>query len=107
MAILVGTASWTDKSLIGCGRFYAMHVHTGHQTWPTVLSKDIQIALAAIPALATKMFHYRAKLPAEIRQELWRRFLGTLVPLQHAGKLKAMHFQYVPWVLCNRKRHTH
>jgi hypothetical protein len=22
MPILVGTASWTDKSLIGCGRFY-------------------------------------------------------------------------------------
>jgi uncharacterized protein YecE (DUF72 family) len=27
MSILVGTASWTDKTLIACGRFYPLHVN--------------------------------------------------------------------------------
>jgi uncharacterized protein YecE (DUF72 family) len=29
--ILVGTASWTDKSLVGCGRFYPPHCKTAEQ----------------------------------------------------------------------------
>lgn len=29
--ILVGTASWTDKSLVGCGRFYPEHCKTAEQ----------------------------------------------------------------------------
>jgi uncharacterized protein YecE (DUF72 family) len=159
MRILVGTASWTDKSLIGCGRFYpkeassaearlryyasqfpmvevdssyyampsasnaqlwvertpadfvfnvkAFRLFTGHQTSPTVLPKDIQIALAAVPALSAKKVFYYREVPAEIRDELWRRFLGALAPLQHAGKLKAVHFQYAPWVVRNREGHAH
>src|SRR5450830_59262 len=159
MSILVGTASWTDKSLIGCGRFYpkeassaearlryyatqfpmvevdssyyampsaanaqlwaertpadfvfnikAFRLFTGHQTSPTVLPKDIQAALAAVPALATKKVLYYREVPLEIRDELWRRFLQALAPLQHAGKLRAVHFQYAPWVLRNREGHAH
>jgi uncharacterized protein YecE (DUF72 family) len=159
MPILVGTASWTDKSLIGCGRFYpkeassaearlryyatqfpmvevdssyyampsatnaqlwaertpadfvfnvkAFRLFTGHQTSPTVLPKDIQVALAAVPALATKKVFYCREVPPEVRQELWRRFLGALAPLQHAGKLRAVHFQFAPWVLRNRDGHAH
>jgi uncharacterized protein YecE (DUF72 family) len=159
MPILVGTASWTDKSLIGCGRFYpkeassaearlryyatrfpmvevdssyyampsatnaqlwaertpasfvfnvkAFRLFTGHQTSSTVLPKDIQTALAALPALASKKMLYYRDLPAEIRAELWQRFIGALAPLRHAGKLKAVHFQYAPWVLRNREGHAH
>src|SRR5450830_663898 len=159
MPILVGTASWTDKSLIGCGRFYpkeassaearlryyatqfpmvevdssyyampsatnaqlwaertpadfvfnvkAFRLFTGHQTSPTVLPKDIQVALAAVPALATKKVFYYREVPPEIREELWRLFLGALAPLQHAGKLRAVHFQFAPWVLRNRDGHAH
>jgi len=159
MPILVGTASWTDKSLIGCGRFYpkdassaearlrhyatqfpmvevdssyyampsatnaqlwaertpadfvfnvkAFRLFTGHQTSPTVLPKDIQVALAAVPALATKKVFYYREVPPEIREELWRRFLGALAPLQLAGKLRAVHFQFAPWVLRNRDGHAH
>jgi uncharacterized protein YecE (DUF72 family) len=159
MRILVGTASWTDKSLIGCGRFYpkeassaearlryyatqfpmievdssyyampsasnaqlwaertqadfvfnlkAFRLFTGHQTSPTVLPKDIQGALAAVPALAAKQVFYYREVPKEIRAELWRRFLEALAPLQQAGKLKAVHFQFAPWVLRNREGHAH
>jgi uncharacterized protein YecE (DUF72 family) len=159
MPILVGTASWTDKSLIDCGRFYpkeansaearlryyatqfpmvevdssyyampsasnaqlwaertpanfvfnlkAFRLFTRHQTSPTVLPKDIQSVLAGMPALAGKPLLYYRELPEDILAELWRRFLGALAPLQHAGKLKAVHFQFAPWLLCNRDGHAH
>jgi uncharacterized protein YecE (DUF72 family) len=153
--ILVGTASWTDKSLIGCGRFYppacktaeqrlrfharqfemvevdssyygmptpqnaqlwadrtpqhfvfnvkAFRLFTGHPAQPTVLHRDIQQALGPdVPRLV----HYE-DLPAEIRDELWRRFIEALAPLKAAGKLGAVHFQFAPWVLRNKGGMAH
>jgi uncharacterized protein YecE (DUF72 family) len=155
MAILVGTASWTDKTLIACKRFYppeartaearlrfyatrfpmvevdssyyampspansqlwaertpddfifnikAFRLFTGHQTSPMVLHKDIQDAL---PPMARNLFYYR-DLPSELIDELWRRFIEALAPLKQAGKLKAVHFQFAPWVLRNRAGQAH
>jgi uncharacterized protein YecE (DUF72 family) len=147
--ILVGTASWTDKTLIDCGRFYpptsktaeqrlrfyaaqfpmvevdssyyaiptaqvaqlwaertpqdftfnvkAFRLFTGHQTQTSVLPRDMQQALGPdVPRLV-----YYQDLPLEIRDELWRRFLEALAPLQAAGKLGAVHFQFAPWLLRN------
>jgi uncharacterized protein YecE (DUF72 family) len=147
MPVLVGTASWTDKTLIACGRFYpsgtnsaearlryyasrfplvevdssyyampapataqlwaertpegfvmnvkAFRLFTGHQTSPTVLHKDLQIAFgASLPA----SFFYR-DVPAELIDELWRRFREALLPLQSAGRLGLVHFQFPPWVI--------
>jgi uncharacterized protein YecE (DUF72 family) len=153
--ILIGTASWTDKTLIGCGRFYpeearsaeaklryyatqfpivevdssyygmpspanaqlwsqrtpegfvfnvkAFRLFTGHQTSPLVLHKDLQQALG--PG-APRMLYYK-DVPAEIRDELWRRFSEALEPLRQAGKLGAVHFQFAPWLLRNREGHAH
>jgi uncharacterized protein YecE (DUF72 family) len=153
--ILVGTASWTDKTLIGCGRFYppacktaeqrlrfyaqqfemvevdssyyamptpqnaqlwadrtpehfvfnvkAFRLFTGHEAQTTVLHRDIQQALGPdVP----RSVHYE-DLPAEIRDELWRRFIEALAPLQAAGKLGAVHFQFAPWVLRNKAGMAH
>lgn len=153
--ILVGTASWTDKTLIACGRFYppacrtaeqrlrfyaaqfplvevdssyyglptpqnaqlwaertpagftfnvkAFRIFTGHQTQPSVLPKDIQHALG--PGAPRTLYY--ADLPAEIRDELWRRFAEALEPLRAAGKLGALHFQFAPWVMRNREGIAH
>jgi uncharacterized protein YecE (DUF72 family) len=153
--ILVGTASWTDKTLIACGRFYppacrtaeqrlrfyaqefllvevdssfyamplpqtaqlwaertppgfvfnvkAFRLLTGHQTSPDVLHKDIQLALG--PG-APKTLYYK-DTPAEIREELWRRFVEALAPLKSAGKLGAVHFQFAPWLVRNRDGMAH
>ena len=153
MSILVGTASWTDKTLIDCGRFYpkeaktpearlryyasvfplveidssyygipapanannwaertpehftfnvkAFRLFTGHQTDPKVLHKDIKEALGS-----TKTLYYRST-PAEIRDELWRRFIDAISPLKDAGKLGLVHFQFPPWLQCNREGHAH
>jgi len=154
MSILVGTASWTDKTLIDCGRFYpgdvrtpearlryyasvfplvevdssyyaipapanaqhwaertpagfvfdvkAFRLFTGHQTQPNVLHKDIQQALGT----TGKTLYYRS-MPPEIRAELWRRFIDALAPLRDAGKLGMVHFQFAPWLVCNREGHAH
>jgi uncharacterized protein YecE (DUF72 family) len=153
--ILIGSASWTDKTLIACGRFYppecksaearlrfyasqfpmvevdssyygmptpqnaqlwvertpddfvfnvkAFRIFTGHQTQPAVLHKDLQQALG--PDLPRTLYY--ADLPAEIRDELWRRFIEALQPLKAAGKLGAVHFQFAPWVLRNREGMAH
>ena len=147
MTVLVGTASWTDKTLIACGRFYppgartaegrlryyaslypivevdssyyampapatsqrwaertpdgfvmnvkAFRLFTGHQTEPHVLHKDIQLAMGgSLP----RRFFYR-DLPAELIDELWKRFRECLLPLQAARRLGLVHFQVPPWVV--------
>ena len=147
MTVLVGTASWTDKTLIACGRFYppgartaegrlryyaslypivevdssyyampapatsqrwaertpdgfvmnvkAFRLFTGHQTEPHVLHKDIQLAMGgSLP----RRFFYR-DLPAELIDELWKRFRECLLPLQAARRLGLVHFQFPPWVV--------
>jgi len=153
--ILVGTASWTDKTLIACGRFYppscktaeqrlrhyaqqfplvevdssyyamplpqtaqlwaertpadftfnvkAYRLFTGHQALPTTLDRDLQKALG--PDVPRTLYY--EKLPGEIREELWRRFIAALAPLKHAGKLGAVHFQFAPWLLRNRAGIAH
>jgi len=153
--ILIGSASWTDKTLIACGRFYppeaksaearlryyatqfpivevdssyygmpapanaqlwadrtpegfvfnvkAFRLFTGHQTSPVVLHKDIQQALGR----DTPATLYYKDIPAEILDELWRRFSEALEPLRQAGKLGAVHFQFPPWMLRNREGMAH
>jgi uncharacterized protein YecE (DUF72 family) len=153
--ILVGTASWTDKSLVACGRFYpaqcktaeqrlrfyaqqfpmvevdssyyamplpqtaqlwaertpqdftfnvkAFRLFTGHQTLPTALPRDVQEALG--DRVGRNLYY--EQLPPEIRDELWRRFREALAPLQHAGKLGAVHFQFAPWLLRNHASIAH
>jgi uncharacterized protein YecE (DUF72 family) len=147
MTVLVGTASWTDKTLIACGRFYppgaktaegrlryyaskfgivevdssyyaipapataqlwaertpegfvmnvkAFRLFTGHQTEPHVLHKDLQLAMGG--SLPRRFF--QADLPAELVDELWKRFRECLLPLQAAGRLGLVHFQFPPWVV--------
>jgi uncharacterized protein YecE (DUF72 family) len=154
-SILIGSASWTDKTLIESGRFYpkgcttaearlrhyasqfpivevdssyyglptpqnaqlwaertpegfvfnvkAFRLFTGHQTSPAVLPKDIQVALGPNPP---RTLYYK-DTPADIRDELWRRFIEALAPLKDAGKLGAVHFQFAPWMIRNREGMAH
>ncbi len=153
--ILIGTASWTDKSLIASGRFYppkcntpedrlryyasqfplvevdssyyampeprvaqhwvdrtpadftfnikAFRLFTGHQTSPLALPKDIAEALGPV---GKKHVYYR-DVPAEILNEMWRRYRAAIEPLRHARKLGAVHFQFAPWVAYHPKSFAH
>lgn len=151
MTALVGTASWTDKTLIDCRRFYppgatsaearlrfyasifplvevdssyyglptpthaqlwaertpthftfnlkAFRLFTGHYADPKVLPKDVQQAIGPVG----KPHLYARDVSGEIRDELWRRFHEALKPLQAAGKLGLVHFQFAPWVVNDAK----
>ncbi len=155
MTVLVGTASWSSKTLVDSARFYppgvtsaearlryyasrfplvevdssyyampvptttqlwaertpdhftmnvkAFRLFTGHQTSPAVLAKDIR---AALPP-SRKAYLYLRDIPAELVDELWRRFIEALAPLRAAGKLGLVHFQFPPWLLRNAEGHDH
>ena len=145
--ILVGTASWTDKSLLSSGwypkgvdsaeerlRFYAEHfplvevdstyyfppseknselwvertprnfkfnvkafsLLTQHPTKTEALYKDL-------PRPEDKKNVYPTDLEPKIIDEIWDRFLSALEPLEKAGKLGALLFQFPPWFTIARK----
>ncbi len=151
--ILVGTASWTDPSLIKSGRFYppeattaearlqhyasvfplvevdssyygmpaqrnsalwvertpddftfdikAFSAFTHHPTKPAALPKDLREQLPM--ELQEKRSVYYKDLPQEIRDELWSRFGEALLPLDSAGKLGVVLFQFPPWFMPGRE----
>jgi uncharacterized protein YecE (DUF72 family) len=151
--ILVGTASWTDRSLIECGRFYppdattaearlhhyasvfplvevdssyygmpsernsalwvertpddftfdikSFSLFTQHPTRPASLPRDIRERLPA--AAKAKKNLYAGDVPDELMNELWTRFGEALLPLDSAGKLGVVLFQFPPWFLPGRE----
>ncbi|NPT42177.1 DUF72 domain-containing protein [Paraburkholderia sp. 1N] len=78
--------------------FKAFRLFTGHQTSPDVLPKDITMALPAGITSPRKKNVYYGDVPAEIRDELWRRYLEALEPLRTTGRLGAVLFQFAPWI---------
>ena len=150
--ILVGTASWTDKSLIESGRFYppdattaearlqhyasvfplvevdssyyglpsqrnsalwvertpddfifdikAYSALTHHPTRVASVPKDLRESLPG--EAREKPNVYYKDLPAEVRDALWQRFGEALLPLDSAGKLGVVLFQFPPWFMPGR-----
>jgi uncharacterized protein YecE (DUF72 family) len=105
--ILVGTASWTDKTLIASGRFYPAKENTpeGRLRYyaPTALPPDIAKALGPIKA---RNLYYK-DAPAEIRDAVWQRFREGIEPLRASGKLVAVHFQFAPRVAFHPENFKH
>ena len=73
----------------------AFRLFTRHPTPPAALPGDIRAALPI--ALKEKANIYSRELPAELSDELWRRFERALLPLDSAGKLGVVLFQFPPW----------
>ncbi len=151
--ILVGTCSWTDKSLIDSGRFYppeaktaedrlrfyasrfpivevdstfyglpsernaalwtertasdftfdikAFRLLTQHPTPPQTLPKEIRQELP--PPTGDKRNLYYRDFPEALKNEVWHRFADALLPLDSAGKLGVVLFQFPPWFLPGRQ----
>ncbi|MCH8346798.1 MAG: DUF72 domain-containing protein [Chloroflexi bacterium] len=85
---------------------YALFTH--HPAALRSLPKDLREALP--PALQEKRpdgrpsgrnLYYR-DTPPELRDELWSRFTSALLPLDSAGKLGTVLFQFPPWFLPGR-----
>jgi len=144
---LIGTCSWTDPTLIQCGRFYpgwakiaearlkfyasqfrivevdssyyampsettsrlwvertsqgftfdvkAFRLFTQHPTPAPSLPKDVRAALPS--SVREKERLYERDIPAELVDELWSRFERALLPLDSAGRLGIVLFQFPPW----------
>ncbi|MFL5798236.1 MAG: DUF72 domain-containing protein [Actinomycetota bacterium] len=73
---------------------------TNHPTRPDRMAKDLRELLP--PDQADKRNVYRDKLPAEVVDEVWRRFADALMPLHSAGKLGAILFQFPQWFVIGR-----
>jgi uncharacterized protein YecE (DUF72 family) len=68
---------------------------TGQPTDPRRLPKDIREALP--DELAAKQRLYAHDLPAELRDEVWKRFEDGLAPLRDSGQLGSVLLQYPRW----------
>ncbi|MGM9485995.1 DUF72 domain-containing protein [Ideonella sp. YS5] len=97
---------WAERTPAGFEfNVKAFRLFTGHQTPPEVFPPDLKPWLPALSGRQRN--HYYADLPPDLRDELWRRFIDALAPLKEAGKLKAVHFQFAPWVTSSREWQAH
>ena len=74
---------------------------TGHPTRPRTLWADLREQLP--PDVAAKRNVYPNHLDPAALDEAWRRFASALRPLQEAGRLGAVLFQYPPWFTPRRE----
>jgi len=75
----------------------AFRLFTMHPTPLPVLPKDIRESLPS--ELQHKANVYQRDLPEDMTYELWARFERALLPLDSAGKLGIVLFQFPPWYL--------
>jgi uncharacterized protein YecE (DUF72 family) len=68
---------------------------TGHGAAVKAFPKELKEALPG--PLQEKRNVYLKDLPGEIGNEMWRRFVDVLLPMDSAGKLGAVLFQFPPW----------
>lgn len=80
----------------------AFRLFTRHKTPVASLPSDIRAALAA----ASESVYY-AKVPEEIRTELWRRFRAGLEPLRASNHLGVVLFQLAPWFVFSAESLEH
>lgn len=73
----------------------AFRLFTHHPTPLSALPKDIRQALP--PELREKSNIYQREVPSELVAELWSRYERALLPLDSAGKLGVILFQFPPW----------
>jgi uncharacterized protein YecE (DUF72 family) len=95
---------WAERTPEGfLFNFKAFRLFTGHQTAYRALPSDIT---EQMPDTEQRNLYYR-DVPAELLDELWRRFLEALQPLAQAGKLGAVLFQFAPWLTSARAGRAH
>lgn len=80
----------------------AYRLFTHHQTPPAELPPPIRLALGPRAGPI-----YYKDVPGELRAALWRAFRAALMPLQDAGKLGAVVFQFSPWFLRGAAAYDH
>ncbi len=74
---------------------------TPHPAPLSSLPKDLRQALPA--GVGEKRNLYYSDAPPDLRDELWQRFNSALLPLDSAGRLGTVLFQFPPWFLPGRE----
>ncbi len=82
----------------------AFRLFTQHPTGPEALPKEIRESLPP-PGRGGK-YYYR-DLPEQLRSEIWSRFASALLPLDSAGKLGVILFQFPSWFLPGAESKDH
>jgi uncharacterized protein YecE (DUF72 family) len=85
----------------------AFALFTQHPTAVDSLPKDLREALPAPPQAGSKRNVYYRDVPSELRDELWQRFASALLPLDSAGKLGVVLFQFPPWFMPGHESRAH
>jgi uncharacterized protein YecE (DUF72 family) len=145
--ILVGTASWTDKSLLASGwyppgaksaeerlgyyaqqfplvevdsTYYFPPSEKNSELWVERTPEDFTFNIKAFslltqhPTKADALYKdldrptdkknlYPSDLSPAVVDEVWDRFLSAIQPLDDAGKLGAVLFQFPPWFTISKK----
>ena len=83
----------------------AFALFTHHPTPVRSLPKEVREALPA--AAQEKANVYYRDLPPELRNDMWQRFASAVLPLDSAGKLGVVLFQFPPWFLPGRDSSAH
>ncbi len=78
---------------------------TQHPTPPRSLPRDLRETLPG--ELKAKRNLYERDLPPELLDELWRRFATALLPLDSAGKLGVVLFQFPKWFMPGHESHAY
>ena len=73
----------------------AFRLFTQHPTPMAALPRDIREAMPPQPRGKANIYH--RDMPPELVNELWSRFGQALLPLDSAGKLGVVLFQFPPW----------
>src|SRR6266540_2257398 len=93
--VRVGTASWTDPTLVKSGRFYPPGTSTAEARLRFYASQFPIVEVDPKHRDAQRV--YADHLSSDAVDELWHRFHEALLPLDSAGKLGAVLMQYPEW----------
>lgn len=155
--VRIGTASWTDRSLLDSGKYYPEHVKTpadrlrfysaefplvevdsSYYAMPSQRNSELWVErtpddfifnvkafrlmtnhptqLKALPrglreelpvSLTEKRNVYYKDIPPELRVDMWKMFADALLPLDSAGKLGVVVFQFPPWFMPRHESRDH
>ncbi|HXG36373.1 MAG TPA: DUF72 domain-containing protein [Dehalococcoidia bacterium] len=83
----------------------AFRAFTGHRTPLKALPLHLQTDAQSAAKRAANVYY--KNLPQDLRHELWRCFAEALLPLDSAGKLGAVIFQFPPWFYPSRENRDH
>lgn len=118
MAIKIGTASWTDKTLIACRRFYPAGCSSAEARLRYYASQfplvEVDSSYYAMPSVQNAML-WAERTPADFvfNVKAFRLLTGhqtgreALGPLWQAGTLGAMLFQFPPWLTSGPEGRAH